>query len=447
MIKITSINENNNIVHREYDNMSTNFYQEGRLVELDLNIQQPSGSHECGDTERCGDTADRDNHPQFSKEDIERMSNRSSATHKASNPTTLKIQMGLTCNFNCAYCIQGQFGSRGIISNDDVDKWIDNFDTWCTSKKDNPMGIQLWGGEPLLYMDCIKRLVIFLHERFTNSRISVVSNGSLLTKDIADFFIENYVEFVVSHDGPTNLKNRTLDPLAEGSESLKWIKYLNDHKSRQAGVIFNAVITKDNHDIQSIIDHIKGIMGDRASVNFEGIVTVEDRDIFSDDMLYTDKDYLELRENIIKMYASGSLQGVAPFQQKFDGLLFNWFHPDRVIEPGSFQKCGMDNPYTLGLNLHGDVLKCHSTTEVIGNVDNLDIVDLYSGVTRWEQRDECKECIVLSLCKGACMLVDEKSWAYTCNNEFNFNMAVFESVFEYVFKERIVRIDGLNHRP
>jgi uncharacterized protein len=355
--------------------------------------------------------------------------------------------MGLTCNYNCSYCIQGQFATKGIISNDDVDKFIDNFDTWCKSKKDQPIQIQLWGGEPLLYWDCVERLVLFFKTRFDNPVISVVTNGSLITKEIADFFITHEIEVAVSHDGPTNLNNRTTDPLAEGSDSLKWIKYINDYESRDKGVGFNAVITKDNPDIVSVVEYIKGIMGDKCSVGFEGIVTVETEDIFVDCMEYTPHDYLVLRENIIRGLADGSLAGIAPFQQKFDGLLFDLFNTDSDVVSGSFQKCGMDNPYTLGLNLYGDVLKCHSTTDKIGHVDDLENVDLYSGVTRWEERDCCMECPVLSLCKGACMLVDEKSWKYTCNNEFNFNMAIFEAVFQYVFKEKIVRIDGLDSRP
>lgn len=39
------------------------------------------------------------------------------------------------------------------------------------------------------------------------------------------------------------------------------------------------------------------------------------------------------------------------------------------------------------------------------------------------------------------MLVDDLSWEYTCDNEFNFNLAVFEAAFEYIFKERIIQID------
>jgi hypothetical protein len=43
MIKITSIDGDGKVVHREYDNKTTKFYQNGKITELDLSVPSPSG--------------------------------------------------------------------------------------------------------------------------------------------------------------------------------------------------------------------------------------------------------------------------------------------------------------------------------------------------------------------------------------------------------------------
>ena len=65
-----------------------------------------------------------------------------------SNIETLKIQLGLSCNYSCEYCSQ-----RFVPHVDDsnmkfVDKFIDNMDSWL---KEEPKEIEFWGGEPFAY--------------------------------------------------------------------------------------------------------------------------------------------------------------------------------------------------------------------------------------------------------------------------------------------------------
>ena len=431
MLNITSINEDGLICHRNYNIKTCKFYN---IDGSDININIDFGDHHT--------TPPSGGPEPLPEEEWKRLSYNRSSSEKYHDVSLLKIQMGLSCNYRCGYCIQGGCGTTDITKNDDVDRFIDNFDSWCTTRKDQNIHIQLWGGEPLLYPYALRRLIGYFKSRFDKSSISVVSNGSLFNKDFADFFLTNNIEYVVSHDGPTQLLGRTGDPLSGDSESLKWIKYYANNESRKGrGMAFNSVITKNNLDIKSVITYIKGIVGDNAKVNFEGIVTVEDINKFDDTSLFTEKDYFILRENILSLLRDGTLKDVGPFNMKFGSIISSWFSKDFSIGSDSFQKCAMDNPYTMAVDLKGNVLKCHSNPETIGRTSNIDSIDLYKNITRWTQRPGCNECLVLSLCRGACMIVDDKSWGYTCSNEFNFNMAIFEAAFEYIFRERILQID------
>jgi len=439
MLKIKSIDQSGIVHTRDYDNNKCKFYHDGKIVVLDTLFMPPEEEQkENPDVDRV-----------TTKEERERNNNLISRPYKSGEVAFLRLQLGMSCNFHCSYCIQHSYGADTHASTiEDTKRFIENFDSWCTVRKEDQfIHIQFWGGEPLLYMEKLRLLIPFFKGRFDRISMTMVTNGSLLTEELVDFFIEYDVVVVVSHDGPTNNINRTLDPLAKDSESLKWIRHY--HEKSKSGVGFNSVITKTNPDIGSVISHIKGAVGgDKpVSVGFEGIVVVEDDSHFDDSSLYTDLDYLTLRENIRNLMAAGTLKDVSPFNGKFQTLLNSWFSPDHMICKFGLQKCGMDSPYSLAVTLKGDVLLCHSTNTKIGTVDDLAAIDIHSVVTRWPDKPECNECIVLNLCRGACMAISGSAWFHTCNNEFNFNLAVFEACFEYVFKERIVMIDGHEHRP
>mgnify|MGYP003340797205 FL=1 len=70
----------------------------------------------------------------------------------------------------------------------------------------NPVRIELWGGEPLLYIKTIVPLVEQIRKYLDSIGVkhgfSLITNGSLLTEEICDWIVENLQGFAISHDGP-----------------------------------------------------------------------------------------------------------------------------------------------------------------------------------------------------------------------------------------------------
>ena len=104
---------------------------------------------------------------------------------KSRSPRILKIQLGLSCNYACSYCNQAfQIADATVSKLVDVEHFLVQLDSWIT---DAPESIELWGGEPFLYWAKIKRLIPALAERFPAARFSIITNGSLLSREKLDF--------------------------------------------------------------------------------------------------------------------------------------------------------------------------------------------------------------------------------------------------------------------
>ena len=98
-----------------------------------------------------------------------------------------------------------------------------------------------------------------------------------------------------------------------------------------------------------------------------------------------------------------------------------------------FQKCGMESPSTMAVDLNGNVTTCQNVSSVsenpggvshhIGHMDDLAAVDIKTG-THWSDREECPKCPVLHLCQGACLFLSpgSKEWSLSCDNSYSDNV-------------------------
>ncbi|MEI7954413.1 MAG: SPASM domain-containing protein [Verrucomicrobiota bacterium] len=437
MITLTSLTKQGRVVERQYDTRTAKFFTpagERIRIEKGADIAPAAAVPQTCD----GAPKPKRNMTPTSP----KYRNRLTRDTKSPDPKLIRIQLGLSCNYACSHCKQSVHVEDAVNSSmKDVDDFIAHFDDWCVAPREDTIQIHLWGGEPLVYFAKIKKLVPFLRSRFDHASIFALSNGSLVDKEIADYFIENDIALGMSHDGPGQTQYRKEDPLAEGSDSLKWIKYYLANSKNGFGA--NAVLSKQNCDPQAVVDHIRGVLGEKVHVGFEGIVVVENEAQFGADALFSDDDYAVLRDNIRGFIASGNALHVAPFNRKFNALMDAWTNPKFFLPDNLMQKCGLDDNHTLAVNLQGDVLLCQSDTIKIGTLDDLPSVRVSNSKSiHWHDRAECPTCPVLTICGGGCMTQAGNEWYYSCNNEFHFNLAIFEAAYEFLFDERIIALSG-----
>ncbi len=293
-------------------------------------------------------------------------------------------------------------------------------------------------GEPFLYWVKIKRLIPALAEQFPAARFSIITNGSLLDREKIDFIATYDIAIAINHDGPGQ-HLRGPDPLSD-PEKRRWIEALLTERLDKTS--FNAVLTRDNHDLRALKAWFAEKVGPDIFVGLEGVVNVYDaataigtgrfepaelnsltRAIF--EALVEDPNAFGLSERIDEYYASIQRQ--------------------RPIEALG-QKCGMDREDTIAVDLRGNVMTCQNTgakgAHKIGHVADFDAIALDTA-THFAFRSECMSCPVVQLCKGSCMFLEGDFFAQSCANEFAFNFGIMMAAVWHLTGMVVVAVEAI----
>lgn len=114
------------------------------------------------------------------------------------------------CNLQCVYCQaqahQHHQASHGFMTPETARKAVDI----ALQSPANSLTFEFQGGEPLLNFPAIREIVTYAEKQRGQKQISytLVSNLSLLTEEMLDFFILHHVSISTSLDGPQKLHDQ-----------------------------------------------------------------------------------------------------------------------------------------------------------------------------------------------------------------------------------------------
>lgn len=377
---------------------------------------------------------------------------------KGKVPKTIKIQLGLSCNFECDYCNQRFVPHADESTNpSDVEPFVNNMKTWFDAGDDG-LGLnrrfEFWGGEPFVYWKTFKPLAEKIHEQYPNAQKSVITNGSLLDKERVDWLYQYGFNVSISHDGPGQFV-RGPDPLND-DKSKEGIMYAFKLLASEGRMSFNSMVNNKNTSRANIeyyfVNLIKTTLGEdylKFLVIGEGtFIDAYDEGGLSaslkdeeEELKFRNISYNELREGGVKRFLT--------INQKVKSFI-------NSIEKGSrkeslTQKCGMDLQENIAIDLKGNVLTCQNVStnstnpsgieHHIGHVSDLASVEVKTG-THWSDRDECPKCPVLHICKGACFFLTGPLWEASCNNAYSDNVVMFATAIEAITGLVPMYIDG-----
>ncbi len=338
---------------------------------------------------------------------------------------TLKIQLGMKCNYHCSYCLQAAFRDQGQQARpEDAEAFIERLSVAGIEMK--PGGrIELWGGEPLVYIKVLRRLVPLLREKFGAApEISMVTNGSLLTRELVDFFFEHQVQIIISHDGPGFVLRNDLDPLMDAEKKVVWLYAYEKYRNTDLPLMFNIVLTEKNCDLFALRDFFRENFAQDVLINFEGVVGnlgVNDQNIFSEEARRT------LGASVWKALVQepgewNTLEGSASDLMR--RLVYR-------IPAGSMAcRCNMVHKDSIVTDLTGTIGGCQNRPVDVFNIGRLESLDAVKNdlMTHWQHRP-CRDCLVLSACKAGCPMLTDAELHASCRNEFILHSAVFEAVW------------------
>jgi uncharacterized protein len=358
---------------------------------------------------------------------------------KSKNITKLKIQMGLSCNYSCDYCSQKFVGRPPETSKKDIEDFMKKLEVLEFTEQQG-LSVEFWGGEPFVYWKTMKPLAEAIMEKFSHwknrPKFSVITNGSILTRDICAwlYYMGFYVS--ISHDGPGQ-SVRGPDPF-EDEEAKKIVLEFYKIMKPQGRISFNSMLNSKNKDRKAIHDWFINFTGDPQVPLGEGaLVDAYDLDGMNNS-LSTKQEHFEFRRNSFNdIRSNNGYIGFGTILQKIDGFTNSVMNQQPASGLG--QKCGMDDQHVLAIDMKGNVLTCQNVSAVEtamngeshlgGNLDDYDNVELKSA-THWANREECSKCPVLHMCKGSCMFLDGQFWKTTCDNAYSDNIALFALAFE-----------------
>ncbi len=364
---------------------------------------------------------------------------------KAAAVRTLKIQLGLRCNYACSYCNQSsEIESATVTRTADADEFLASLERWL---KGAPSRIEFWGGEPFVYFAKLKRLVPALREKFPAAELLIITNGSLIDDEIIEFVERHDILVAVSHDGPGQ-HLRGPDPFEE-PERARWLRELWRRRGAKKRMSFNVVLTPANCDVEKTHDWLAKKIGDPDVKLFtEGAVSSYDATTMKGSARFTPREYEVLERSIVSLFRKGRAERYVNLQEKAKDFVDALYtrRPARALG----QKCGMDREDELAVDLSGQVMTCQNTgakgKHGIGSVDAFEDIRLDTA-WHWSHRECCNHCPVLQLCKGSCMFLEGELFAQSCENEYRYNSAVLAGVLKFVTGLTLERIEGDIRRP
>jgi uncharacterized protein len=360
--------------------------------------------------------------------------NKENPLKKSTKISTLKIQLGLSCNYSCDYCSQKFVERPPETSKKDIEDFMAKLEVLEFSEE-RGLSIEFWGGEPLVYWKTLKPLAEALMDKFSHwkkkPRLGVITNGSLLNKEICAWLYYMGFNVGISHDGP-NQSVRGPDPFDDPAKKKIILEFYNVMRP-QNRISFNSMMHKRNISRKAIYEWFAEFTGDPTVPIGEGsLVDAYDED-GSNNSLDTLEEHFEYRKTSFNdIYSTDGKINFSSTLSKIDDFTKGVLSHRESKYVG--QKCGMDNDHIIAVDLKGNIVTCQNVSimetskngesHLGGNLTDYENVELKS-VSHWLNRDNCSNCPVLHICKGSCMYLEGKYWDITCNNAYSDNVPLF----------------------
>ena len=379
------------------------------------------------------------------KDFIENKSKNKDSLYKSTNNIGLRITLGFNCNFNCKYCLENYTAKSivkpiFIVKESSLKEKVDNLINKLKNNLTKVNNITFWGGEPLVYLKTIKLLVPKLKELYPDVKFSTISNGSLITKEVAQYLLDNEIGLTVSHDGPTFSNYRDDKNPLEDPKVLEGLKYYKE-KAKEKGLFFgfNIVVTPDNSDLSKLHPYFARYFGDDVDINFEGIVKLSD---FSKDVVKKfDSNTKKILLNNLIAFGS-TVDGNHPYHSIRDYVskLIS-----RLVNKQLYKNsCFVTNKNAVAVDMQGNLLICHGSDQSYGTLDTIKTSKFPNEYLHfWKDRKKCKECPMLVSCLGDCIMASDRDNELSCENHLIWHSGLFLAAWKLLFDSIITRIEPI----
>lgn len=311
-------------------------------------------------------------------------------------PTTLRFLITNKCNFACTYC-QIERNLKKVdntsMSMKIAEKALYLFQKSAPKKIEKT--IILTGGEPLLNLDILKYVVEKAKEHLDNYRVVLFTNGSMITKEIADYFARNKVLVLISLDGHKEVNDKARVYRSDKGTFNDTIKAYKFCMGAGCDVGISAVLGRHNvNEISKVVDYFIGLGVKSIGLNFPHyLLNDENPELIS-----------------MEDYTSKLIESFKKCREK--GIFLE--NAKRPLEPFVENKVRLKECGALGkgitVNPHGTIGTCKTliTAGILNKkIDEVSDVTQEKVFLEWANRstlsiEECKNCSAQGICGTGC---------------------------------------------
>lgn len=179
---------------------------------------------------------------------------------KTVDPCFFLLDLTNSCNFLCSYCFRGESVNGSKVMSGEMLKLILSYiANFCRSHKIRSIFIQPWGGEPLIAFPLIREIFSFFEGKDISCHVTMMTNGAMITYEIAEYLYANHVDIGVSLDGPPDIQN-SQRPSKDGVDSyslaVRGIRFLEKAGYRNKLGTISVITRQSVGDIHRIVNHI-----------------------------------------------------------------------------------------------------------------------------------------------------------------------------------------------
>ncbi|RHK02145.1 thioether cross-link-forming SCIFF peptide maturase [Acidaminococcus sp. AM05-11] len=317
---------------------------------------------------------------------------------------SLCLHVAHDCNLRCRYCFAdtGDFGGhRALMSNEVADKAVEF--AIKGSKQRHNLELDLFGGEPMMNYPVVQHIVEYVRKREKetgkNIKLTLTTNGTLLTDENVKFLNDNHVMLVLSLDGTQKTHDYMRPyPGHKGSYEMavKGFKKVIDSRKGKNYYLRGTYTHFNPHFTEDVLSMLE--VG--SEISMEPVVGTDEPYVLTEeDWPILDKEY----EKLARAYLA----------KKRAGEPFDFFHFNVALDNGPcvakrLAGCGAGHEY-FAITPEGDIYPCH---QFVGR-EQYKMGTLDTGIQKKDmvqyfrhmhvmKKEECSQCWARFFCSGGC---------------------------------------------
>lgn len=317
----------------------------------------------------------------------------------------LVLHLANGCNLRCMYCYAngGTYHSENQLMDK---KTVDQAIKKIYSKFDHILGIQLFGGEPLLNLDMMEYICSKFSEYDPEVEFGIVTNGTLINEQFIQIAKKYNIHTTISYDGDYNINNKLrikVDGTGASNDILKAAKKFRE----ETGLLelIEATYTQIHYDHGvTILDVLKDIEKELPGIPVH-LAPAGGSEIDS----YVLKDLAPFVDSVDEIFNENAKENNKEFTYSLmQRIVYSIVHKT----PGSQYICDAGIG-TLSISVKGDVYPCFMFTDQeeyrLGNIwdDNLfdskkcrNVLKKIQEFNDKNRNKECNDCFIKNICNG-----------------------------------------------